>query len=398
LVEPGSNPAAHGVGGGDVAALQPYHDGTQERVAFVRMTAYSGWDVRRYGLLPTFGQLRHAGRWQYDEQSSRTAGQLAATAPEQVRDVAFPVTNGRPRDARGMGSLAQLPRSGRFVVGQYFGATPTTPGALLVLDQAGSVRAWWPYPEVSVFGNSVICRPRMIVADPSSRAGDERFVVVFDCFDTTGAVVPFALQEFSYDAGKPPLQAISARSTAVVADNDGSRMETAAIDAAGTLFVARTAGDGLQARPLAVYRKRDGERSIVRNTPAGPNWPTLSWGSASPPDEYVPGSAGTALVRSISVDPTTGAVLLAGVGGTVLVVREQRGRYAATARRDLQLDVLRRGAPHHIGIRQGAVDARRRLLWLPVSQVVLGDRQWPYPPMQVPQWLYAVDLRQLLGR
>jgi hypothetical protein len=38
------------------------------------------------------------------------------------------------------------------------------------------------------------------------------------------------------------------------------------------------------------------------------------------------------------------------------------------------------------------------LLWLPVSQVVLGDRQWPYPPMPVPQWLYAVDLRQLLGR
>jgi hypothetical protein len=255
-----------------------------------------------------------------------------------------------------------------------------------------------PYPPVQVFGKTVICRPRAIVVDPTSRFGDERFVVVFDCFGSDGSIVPFALQEFSYDARKSPLEAIVPRSTAVVAENDGSRMETAEFDANGTLFVARTASDGLSARPLAVYRKVNGERSLVRERPAGLNWPSSTWGSLCPPDEYVPGSEITGLVRSISIDPVTGAVLLAGVGGTVAAVRLQHGRYAVTDRRNLQIDLLRLGAPHHIGIRQGAIDARRRLLWLPVSQVVLDDLTWPYPPMPVPQWLYAVDLRHVLGR
>jgi hypothetical protein len=396
--QPGSNPAARGVGGGDVAALQPYHVGTKQRVAFVAMTAYNGWDVSRYGLLPTFGKLHHSGGWRYDEQSSRTADQLAAAAPVQVRDRAFPTRSDRPRDPLGPGTIAQLPRSGRFIVGQYFGATAADPGALLVLDQAGVTQAWWPYPPVTVFGNPVLCRPRAIVVDPTSQFGDERFVVVFDCYNSSGGVVPFVLQEFAYDARKGPVDAIVPRSTGVVTANDGSRMETAAFDAAGTLFVARTASDGFDARPLAVYRKVNGERSLVRNTPAGLNWPSLSWGSASPPDEYVDGTDVSELVRSITVDPVTGAVLLAGVGGTLVVVSPQQGRYAVTARRNLHVDLLRLGAPHHVGIRQGTIDARRRLLWLPVSQVVLGDLQWPYPPMHVPQWLYAVDLRRLLGR
>jgi len=49
-------------------------------------------------------------------------------------------------------------------------------------------------------------------------------------------------------------------------------------------------------------------------------------------------------------------------------------------------------------VRRGAVDAQRRVLWLPLNQLVLDGITWPYPPFKLDQWLARIDLRALLGR
>jgi hypothetical protein len=261
------------------------------------------------------------------------------------------------------------------------------------------VRAWWQYPSVRVLGQDVVCHPRDVSADPSSAAGDERFVVIADSTTRDGRTVPFTVQEFAYDAAAGT---ITPRGTAVRAAQDGSRMEVTAFAADGTLFVARTAVDGLSAAPLAVYRKRGGERRLVSETPAGPDWPSASWGSTCAPDETVAGTDRGGLVRSLAVDPVTGAVLVAGLGGLLQVVRPVGSPPGADGWRvgravDFGLDLLRGPARHYVGIRKGCVDATRRLLWVPANQLILNDLAWPYPPFRLDQWLYRFDLRAHLG-
>jgi len=43
------------------------------------------------------------------------------------------------------------------------------------------------------------------------------------------------------------------------------------------------------------------------------------------------------------------------------------------------------------------IDAARRVLWLPINQLVLDGLRWPYSPFPLDQWLAKVDLRMLLG-
>jgi hypothetical protein len=411
--EPAASAALHGIGGGDVSdvVVVPGPDGG-ERVVFTSASPYFGWDIATYGTLPTIGQLHRAdGRWGYDEAASRDADRLAASAGEAPAAVAFPPSApGRPRSSRGAAAIARLPRSGHLVVAQYFGTgvtaggtgggapEATDSGALLVVDVAGTVRASWQYPAVSVFGGPVVVNPREVVADPSSAAGDERFVVVLDARTADGSVVPFPVQEFSYAAAGG---VIAPRSTAVRAAQDGSRMETACFGADGTLYVARTAGDGLSAAPLAVYPKVGGERGLVRRAPAVAGWPGTAWGATCAPDHLVGAVARGGLVRSIGLDPATGTVLLVGLSGLVQALRPA-GRGASMTFEvprglDLGLNGLRGPATHFVGVRRGCVDADRRALWVPANQLVLDDIAWPYPPFKLDQWLYRVDLRRLLA-
>jgi hypothetical protein len=362
---------------------------------------YFGWDVGTDGELPTLGQLVRpdGGDWRYDPARSYPASRLAAGLPPAVAAQAFPVTTPLAAPSpRGPASVARLPRSGHLVIAQYLGDGDLKCGALLVVDLAGKVRAYWQYPEPRPFGLAVVVNPREVHTDPTSTPDDERVVLVSDCFDASGAVQPFTVQEFSYAASTGTIRPMS---TAVRAAQDGSRMETACLDAAGTLYVARTRADGLTAAEVAVYPKIGGERGLVTRTPADGDWPVTSWGTTCQPDHLIAGSGGGGLVRSLTLDPVTGTLQLAGVDGGLVVVRPAgTGRemtFRVGPRIDLGLNRLRMGARTYVGLRRGAVDARRRLLWLPVNQLVLDAIPWPYPPFKLDQWLLRVDLTSLLG-
>ncbi|ETA03129.1 hypothetical protein CcI6DRAFT_01448 [Frankia sp. CcI6] len=402
---PRADPNYHGVGGGDISdvIVVPGPDGT-ERVVFVSLMPFFGWNTSIDGELPSIGQLRRdspGGRWAYDRTASRTAAQLAGTAPPHVAALAFPVLAPlEPRSPRGPSSIARLPRSGHLVIAQYLGTGVggTDNGALLVVDLAGRVRAHWQYPQVRPLGLELVVNPREVVADPTSEPDDERFVLISDVRGLDFRAQPFPVQEFSYSASRGT---ISPKSTAVRAVQDGSRMESAVFGADGTLYVARTKADGLRAETLAVYPKIDGERGLVTRAPATGNWPVDTWGIANRPDYLVAGTDRGGLVRSITLDPATGAVLLAGLDGLVQVVRPAGRGTRMTFRTDRPIDVglsrLRGPATRYVGVRRGAVDARRRSLWLPVNQLLLDGLPWPYPPFKLDQWLLRVNLDVLLG-
>ncbi|CAI7977609.1 conserved hypothetical protein [Frankia sp. Hr75.2] len=404
--QPRADPAFAGIGGGDVSdvIVVPAPAGEEgERAVFTSLMPYYNWDVRTYGQLPAFGQLRRGGpggAWRYDPGLSRTADALAGTLEPHIAATAFPVVyQGQPRSPRGPASIARLPRSGHLVVAQYLGTGygGTENGALMVLDLDGRVRAYWQYPQVRPLGVQVVVNPREVVADPTSEADDERFVLISDCRGADYVTHPFPIQEFSYQASTGR---IIPRSTAVRAVQDGSRMETAGFGADGTLYVARTKADGLRADRLAVYPKLGRERGLVTRTPATGNWPVATWGQDNRPDFLVANTDRGGLVRSLTVDPTTGTVLLAGLDGLVTAVRPAGRGSRMTFRTldpvDVGLDHLRGPATRYVGIRRGAVDARRRVLWLPVNQMVLDGIRWPYPPFKLDQWLLRVNLDVLL--
>ncbi|WP_239332115.1 hypothetical protein [Frankia sp. CiP3] len=397
-----------GVGGADVADVAVIGAGPDERVMFVSAMPYFGWDTAVYGELPTLGQIRRparGGSWRYDPAHSWTTDQLAATAPPETSGRAFPrEAGGEPRSPRGPAAISKLPGSGHLVIAQYFGAGSlgTEQGALLVVDSTGRVRASWQYPETHVFGIPVVVSPREVVADPTSRAGDERFVLISDCRTADNRVVSFPIQEFSYAAGTGSRAAgrITPRSLPVRAAADNSRMETACFDGNGTLYVARTRADGLRAATLAVYPKIGSERGLVSRTPTVDGWPAQSWGALNPPEYFVAGTGEGGLIRSIVLDPASGAIVLAGLDGTVQVIRPSgQGRhmtFVVGRPVDIGLRGLRGPSTRYIGVRRGAVDAHRGVMWLPVNQLVLDAIPWPYPPFKLDQWLMRVDLRAVL--
>nr|WP_232292058.1 hypothetical protein [Frankia sp. QA3] len=402
---PRFDPNYRGVGGGDTSdvIVVPGPDGAQ-RVLFTSLMPFFGWNTAVDGELPSVGQLRRdrlTDRWVYDQQASWTAAQLAATAPPNVAAQAFPVLAPlEPRSPRGPSSIARLPRSGHLVITQYLGTGVggTDNGALLVVDPAGRVLAHWQYPEVRPLGIGLVVNPREVVADPTSEPDDERFVLISDVRGLDYSTQPFPIQEFSYSASRGT---ITPCSTAVRAVQDGSRMESAVFGADGTLYVARTKNDGLRAETLAVYPKVGRERGLVTRAPATGNWPVDTWGIENRPDYLVAGTDRGGLVRSITVDPRTGAVLLAGLDGLVQVVRPAGRGGRMTFRTEQPIDVglsmLRGPSTRYVGVRRGAVDPLRRSLWLPVNQMVLDGLPWPYPPFKLDQWLMRVDLDVLLG-
>jgi hypothetical protein len=66
--------------------------------------------------------------------------------------------------------------------------------------------------------------------------------------------------------------------------------------------------------------------------------------------------------------------------------------WTVSARLDLGLKLLRTPQRYAIGLRQGTVDDRRRILWLPCNQLTLGQLPWPVPPVALDQWVYAIPL------
>ena len=381
-------------GGGDIGDVQVVGSGASERVLFVSAMPYHGWNVSTEGLLPSFGALRPGarGRVTLDLSRQRTANQLAAGSTGMKMPLMGNTYGQTLSNSRGMCEMALLPASGDVVVTQYFGPSMTNQqGGILVLDTYGRIKASWQYPAATYRGGPVKCLVREVETDPSGRLGDERFSIICDSFDANNNPVPFPLQEFTYDARSATIRPVSG---AVQASADGSRNETAKYGNDGTLYVARTRPDGLTAAPVAVYRKY----RLGHAAPANADWATRSWNQVVAPDQFVSGTDNTGLVRSLSLDPVSGAIVVAGLSGQLLALRGPVGRVKVTASFDIGLNQLVNRNVHNIGVRKGAVDATRRALWLPVPQL---DMNQPYPEGSYPQldqWMYRVDLAQLVGR
>lgn len=389
VTEPGS-----AYGGGDIGDVQVVGSGSHERVVFVSAAPYHGWDIARFGQLPSLGALGPGpSGWSLNAGYTMTGDQLAATAPGVsgvvVNGNAFGQTYG---DGRGLCEIALLPASGHLVVSQYFGPSMSDQqGGLLVLDAAGNLEASWHYPQATYRGRSVRCLVREVESDPTGTYGDERFVIVCDTFDAvTNATIPFPVQEFSYDARTGT---ISPTSAPVQCSSDGSRVETTKFGMDGTLYVARTKPDGLTADRMAVY----GKGALAAAAPAGSGWATSRWGTVVTPAQFVEGTQNTGLQRSLALDPVSQAILIAGVSGVLVAVQGGPGRARATASVDMGLQFLVDRTSHMVGIRKGAVDAARRLLWLPVPQLTMATSypQTSYPILD--QWLYCFRLDALLG-
>ena len=398
------DPADRGVGGADAADVLVLPDPAGgQRLVFVSAVPFHGWNTTVDGQYPTIGGLRRdsSGTWSYERRLSRTVDELAGLALPNQAAVAYPeVGPASPRSPRGPASIARLPHSGHLVVAQYFGdpQSGVQSGALAVLDLDGRLRAWWQYPPTTPLGIPIVVNPREVVSDPTSEPEDERFVLISDCRDSAQVTQPFPVQEFSYSASAG---LITPKSTAIRAVQDGSRMESSCFDAAGNLYVARTKVDGLRADTMAVYPKLGGERTLVRRAPATDDWPA-SFGIACRPDYLIAGTDRGGLVRSLTVDPATNTILAVGLNGLLQAIRPSgapgRLTFSTSRQLDIGLDKLRGPATRYVGVRRGAVDAQRRVLWLPLNQLVLDGITWPYPPFKLDQWLARIDLRALLGR
>ncbi len=380
-------------GGGDIGDLQVVGSGSNERVLFNSAMPYHGWNLESDGQLPSFGALRSGagGTLSLDAARDRTAAQLAASdtafsLPLMGNAYGQTLTGGR-----GLCEMALLPTSGDVVVTQYFGPSMANQqGGILVIDPQGQVKASWQYPAATYRGGPVKCLVREVESDPTGRMGDERFSIICDAFDANNQPVPFPLQEFSYDARWGRIRPIS---VPVQAAADGSRMETAKYGRDGALWVARTRPGGMLADTMAVYAKG----RLEALAPAGPTWAQDDWNRVVAPDQFVRGTQGTGLVRSLAMDPVTGAILITGINGLLLAVRGRPGRASVTSSIDLGLSTLVNRYQHAVGVRKGAVDVTRRALWIPVPQLALST---PYPAGSYPrldQWAYRIDLKQVLG-
>ncbi len=378
-------------GGGDIGDVQVVGSGASERVLFSSVVPYHGWNTQTDGQLPSLGALAptSGGSVRLDTGLDRTAAQLASSGvnvalPRMANAYGQTLTGGR-----GLCEMALLPASGHVVVTQYFGPSLNNQqGGILVVDAQGNVKASWQYPAATYHGRPVKCLVREAESDPTGVLGDERFSIICDTFDANNNPVPFPVQEFSYDARRATIRPMTG---AVQASADGSRMETAKYGKDGTLYVARTKPDGLTADRIAVYRK--GRLASV--APATSTWSTVGWNGYVPPDQLIRGSDTTGLVRSLALDPHTGALIVTGLNGVLLAVRGAVGRAAVTASFDIGLNQLVDRNRYNVGIRKGAVDAARRALWIPVPQLdMTGYPAGSYPRLD--QWVYRVDLKQLL--
>ncbi len=382
-------------GGADIGDLQVVGSGSAERVMFCSAAPYHGWKVSQHGQFPSFGSLSRTSGGGFTVSQRLTADQMARQTRATAMMPAYQNAYGESvHNSRGLCEMALLPRSGHIVVSQYFGDSSIYEGGLVVIDAAGHVKATFQYPAVRYRGVSIRCGVREVESDPSSKYGDERFVIVCDAVDPNNRVVRFPVQEFSYNARNGTIRPTS---LPVQASADSSRMETAKYGLDGTLYVARTRADGLVADRVAVYRKG----ALASRAPVHAGWATNAFNTVVRPDQFVAGTQATTLVRSIAVDPVTGAILTTGMSGTMQALTGRVGQVRVHAQINFGLDYLTNRSTHTIGVRKGSVDAVRRALWVPIPQLTTAAADRSYPWGSVPrldQWLVRVDLSRVLGR
>lgn len=325
-------------GGSDVSDVDVAFNGTELVPVGIATFDYHGWNIAAFGKFRCWLVFEKvAGVWQLDEARSRTCEELAATPV--IGASAFPAgVNGFGESYAqnpGGNEIAVFPESGHVVIVNYFPLTATTgkhSGSLMVIDPATSeLVAFYQLPEFQLAdGTPLSVFPRTIATDPTSTLGDERFAFIPDVFNTgTGGAVPFACQEFSYDATAPvasrlaptsaPFQPTANGDTAGYAAYNG-RCNAMQYGLDGSLHVGqgRTAGlTSFNSWPVAVFVKTAGEHSYVTDAPPTPGYEN-SYATYVVPDFSVGAlDQGNNVARGWGVDRVSRAMVWVGSGGVV---------------------------------------------------------------------------------
>jgi hypothetical protein len=405
------------VGGADVEDVQlvPASGSRPERIAFTSAVPYSGWDASTTGEYPALGFLRRSGStWSFDGYAgaggvSRTAGQLAAsTSDTALADATCPVVF-LLRDCGGLNEISLLPRSGNLVLTQYYGPPGGNSGGIVVVSPEGALLAHYAYPTVYDNGGSTALevRPREVKADPTSPAGQDRFVVIFDTFDPTRPAndreVPFAAQEFSYTSASgivPTTYAFRADHATDVG------FESALYDSAGNLWLAQRHRASLSAAPLARYTRTE------LTTNCSPQWGWWNfYGNTCTPHDTLSAASGLGYSMSLDEDPVTHDILNTTLSGYLQSIRRTgTSPYTFSQRLVVNLGInnLRDRSTYLVSPRKATVDGTARRYYVPVqllqNPATTGSScgWWMNPPAPcappvLDQWLVTVDLHALLG-
>lgn len=374
--------------GADVADVAVVVDSNgEERVAFVSSIGSLSEGTEGY---PAFGTIRKSGgAWRLDEQSLRSAADLASSELALSRPPTLCTDGPGNAECGTLNEIEQLPRSGALVVGAY-----TEPG-FLVLSPDGDVLSSYRVPPHGPSpcqpASAIDLLPRAVQVDPTSLVDDERFVVVYD---SEGATDAQFVQEFSYQASSATVSPVSAIfvpfSTAQgQVECSGPKLgNEPGYDEDGNLWFATGGGVGSRAK-LQVFLRDPISGKRRTETDCG------YWTSDSPPEirafgfrcrsdldlgrtQYVSATKldwSAPWAMSVIDDPGADSVFVVGFEGEI----ERLGRVASTgasvfsssaARVDLGLNRL--GSPPAGFLTQYVVphatlDVERGDLWVPVG-------------------------------
>jgi hypothetical protein len=395
------------VGGADVADIGPVSVDGATRIAFLSAAPYEGWGIGANGVYPTLGYLRdRSGGWIYDGSRSVTALKIAGSATSHTGDPCTQETSSDQHafaDCRLPTEFDVLPRSHDLIVTQYASNDPHgTSGGLMVLDPHGRLVASYAFPKITLpSGDTVDVHPREVDADPTSPLGTEHFTVIFDS-STGSQSSPFAMQELEFKSRTRTIRPVSAPILSGETAPGGAPLgfETAQYDSNGNLWAAQSQNGTLTGGPIAIYRRRSNGNTIARpGCSVSATWSGDGWGTTCPPDQQVRQTSSLGIVRSLNLDPTTHAMLIATASGYLLPVltRDRDRTLRPQAPVDLGLNDLADRSQVSLDLRKGSINPATRTLYLPLQQLQNPSSCQTYPclPADLNQWLYAIDLRQV---
>jgi hypothetical protein len=308
------------VGGADIGDVQVVNG----NICWVSAYPYHLWNIAQYGQYPLLGRLHLVnGVWQIDAAHCFTISQCAAASANPH----WPVrTNSFGETFRGSFSTSEtalLPASQKLVFANYLGLDGTRSGCLQVIDpDTGAELAFLQLPNVvKNDGIFVQLDPREVECDPTSSLNDERFVIIYDAFETTGGAAPHSkpwfetacVQEFSYNASTQTITVVSppvysglsgdGQGNVTTSPNQQMPYGTCQFDSAGNLWIEPVWANSFGLAfggPMCVYMKSGSGRPSLGS--AAGDWNTTQWATAATPDYVFPLVANQAASRGLKFD------------------------------------------------------------------------------------------------
>jgi hypothetical protein len=381
-----------GVGGSDVSDLQIVDGPDGQQLMTVSVAPYNGWDSNKqgvYGTLTVLGDVD--GSWVPQHQFTAANLRASSTAGARVCERNLQAFYAVVPDCGGLAEIELLPRSGLLVATRYFGEGPALPnGALVIFGRDGNVVADFRFPTVTVDGKRLTVHPREVDVDPTSLAGDERFLVIFDVEPVAGEPQPFVAQEFRF-ANNAVVPVSFPFTTGGTVDGVRLGVETASYDHDGNLWIAEARSNTFQGGRIVRYSPPIGRAAIGSLCSATNGNAVANWGAACAPDFASEVTVNSGLVRSFSEDVVRHRMVAVTLAGTVAVVSGDGGEIAL----ELPLGQLVDRNRFAIGPRKGAVGGST--LWVPIQQlqsaaVCAAQR---CAPQLLDQWLAGIDLSSI---